>query len=182
MFSWIRDQRRQQLLEQPLPREWKDALDARVRHWKYLDDEKRRRIEGFTRVLLAEKDWAGGSGFELTDEMRVTISGYAGVMTLGMVEPYYFDRLKTIIVYPGTYLPAQPLRSVLKRYVFDCSAWRSLALRPHCAFLGRNRGTEAQSPRKQFGLSRICTPYRWPRRWRGWHSANCGPQEDPSVV
>ncbi len=107
MFSWMRESRRQQLLAQAFPREWNRTLDARVRHWKYLDGEKRRRIEGFAQVLLAEKDWAGGSGFELTDEMRVTIAGYAGVMTLGMVEPYYFDRLKTIIVYPGTYLPSR---------------------------------------------------------------------------
>ncbi len=107
MFSWMRESRRQQLLAQAFPREWNRTLDAHVRHWKYLDGEKRRRIEGFAQVLLAEKDWAGGSGFELTEEMRVTIAGYAGVMTLGMVEPYYFDRLKTIIVYPGTYLPSR---------------------------------------------------------------------------
>jgi len=34
-------------------------------------------------VLVAEKEWVGGSGFELTDEMKVTIACYAGVMTLG---------------------------------------------------------------------------------------------------
>jgi Mlc titration factor MtfA (ptsG expression regulator) len=55
--------------------------------------------------MVAEKDWVGGSGFELTDEMKVTIAGYAGVMTLGLDEPYYFDRLKTIIVYPAGYVP-----------------------------------------------------------------------------
>ncbi len=56
-------------------------------------------------VLAAEKDWAGGSGFVVTDEMKVTIAGYAAVMTLGLPEPYYFDRLKTIIIYPAGYIP-----------------------------------------------------------------------------
>ena len=64
-------------------------------------------LEGVVRVLVAEKDWVGGGEFELTDEMKVAIAAYAGVMTLGLPEPYYFDRLMTIIVYPGTYQPRE---------------------------------------------------------------------------
>jgi hypothetical protein len=106
MFSsWTKSGRRRQLLEAEFPRAWTMALERHVRHWKFLDQEQRRRLEGFVQVVVAEKDWAGGGGFELTDEMKVAISGHAGIMTLGLAEPYYFDRLKTIIVYPGTYMP-----------------------------------------------------------------------------
>jgi Mlc titration factor MtfA (ptsG expression regulator) len=97
--------RRQRLLSGPFADERRRILRERVRHYQYLDARQRERLEGFVQVLVAEKDWVGGSGFELTDEMKVTIAGYAAVMTLGLDEPYYFDRLKTIIVYPAGYVP-----------------------------------------------------------------------------
>lgn len=105
VFSWIRSRRRRQLLQEPIAEEWRSVLLRRVRHYQYLDAAKREWLEGVVRVLVAEKDWVGGGGIELTYEMKVTVAGYAGVMTLGLPEPYYFDRLMTIIVYPGTYQP-----------------------------------------------------------------------------
>ncbi len=81
-------------------------LTQQVRHYQYLNSEQIKRLEGFIQVMVAEKDWVGGSGFQLTDTMKVTIAGYASVMTLGLDKPYYFDRLKTIIVYPSGYLPS----------------------------------------------------------------------------
>jgi hypothetical protein len=105
VFSWIRTRRRQKLLEEPFPREWRDVLNHKVRHFQYLDPHQRARLEGFIQILTAEKDWVGGSGFQLTDEMKVAVAAYAGLMTLGLDEPYYFDRLKTIILYPGVYVP-----------------------------------------------------------------------------
>jgi MtfA peptidase len=104
-FTWLRARRREKILGQSFPENWRSILRDNVRHFRYLDDQQRARLEGFVQVVVAEKDWAGGSGFELTDAMKVTIGGYAGVMTLGLAEPYYFDRLKTIIVYPQVYLP-----------------------------------------------------------------------------
>src|SRR5690606_32157679 len=44
--------------------------------------------------------WTGGSGFVVTDEMKVTIAANAALMTLGLDEPYYFDKLADIILYP----------------------------------------------------------------------------------
>jgi Mlc titration factor MtfA (ptsG expression regulator) len=104
-FPWSIARRRQEILHEPIPRAWQESLKRRVRHYPYLNDDQRRRLEGFVQVVAAEKDWVGGSGFQLTEEMKVTIAGYAGVMTLGLAEPYYFDRLKTIIVYATGYMP-----------------------------------------------------------------------------
>jgi Mlc titration factor MtfA (ptsG expression regulator) len=105
LFPWNRARRRKRLLSQHISPEWRTVLSENVRHFQYLNDQQRHRLEGFVQVMVAEKDWVGGSGFELSDVMKVTIAGYAGVMTLGLIEPYYFDRLKTIIVYPNTYVP-----------------------------------------------------------------------------
>ena len=104
-FSRGRNRRRRELVAQPFPAEWRQVLEQLVRHYQFLNAQQHERLEGFVQVLLSEKDWVGGGGFELHVGMKVTIAGYAGVMTLGMKEPYYFDRLKTIIVYPGGYQP-----------------------------------------------------------------------------
>jgi MtfA peptidase len=105
VFSWIRSRRRQRLLRHPFPDEWRTVLEVDVRHFQYLMQEKRERLERFVQVVVAEKDWVGGSGFALTNSMKVVIAGYAGVMTLGLREPYFFDRLQTIIVYPNVFVP-----------------------------------------------------------------------------
>ena len=54
-------------------------------------------------VLVAEKAWIGGSGFAVTDEMKVTVAGQAALLVLGMDEPYYFDGVQSIIFYEGPY-------------------------------------------------------------------------------
>jgi MtfA peptidase len=105
MAFWNRNRRRQELLAKPLPESARDALRQHVRHYQYLSEPMRARLEEFIQILLAEKDWVGGSGFQLSDTIKVTVAGYAGVMTLGLEEPYYFDRLMTIIIYPSAYLP-----------------------------------------------------------------------------
>ncbi len=105
LSAWFRSRRRKRLLKHPFPHEKYNTLIQEVRHFQYLNSQQRARLESFVQVLTNEKDWVGGSGFELTNEMKVTIAGYAGVMTLGLPESYYFDRLRTIIVYPGEYQP-----------------------------------------------------------------------------
>jgi MtfA peptidase len=105
IFPWIRTRRRQRLLAEPFPLPWHQFVSHHIRHYQYLDARQRQRLEGCIQIMIAEKDWAGGSGFELTDEIKVAIAGYAAVMTLGLDEPYYFDRLRTIIVYSGSYMP-----------------------------------------------------------------------------
>ena len=104
VFSWLRERRRRRWLAATFSDTWRATLRERVRHYQYLNEAQRARLEGFVQVVVAEKDWASGNKFQLTDEMKVTIAGYAGVMTLGLSEPYYFDRLHTIIVYSGGYV------------------------------------------------------------------------------
>ncbi len=51
--------------------------------------------------MSAEKSWEGIDGFVVTDEVKLTISATAALLTLGLKSPYYFDRVESIIVYPG---------------------------------------------------------------------------------
>ena len=103
IFEWLKRRRRRRWLAEPEPVEWAAWLSKNVWQFPYLDAEQRRRVRDFVCVLLREKHWSGGGGSAVTDEMRVTIAGQAALTTLGFGRPYYFDRLKSIIVYPRAY-------------------------------------------------------------------------------
>jgi Mlc titration factor MtfA (ptsG expression regulator)/Flp pilus assembly protein TadD len=103
IFSWLKNQRRKALLAEPLPAQWLRWIERNVRHYAHLDRDRQARIHDTTKVVVAEKDWVGGSGFVVTDEMKVTIAAEAAVLALGMEEPYYFDGVLSIILYPGPY-------------------------------------------------------------------------------
>ena len=108
IFSWLKNQRRKTLVAEPFPRTWHAWLRGNVRHYQHLERQKRLRMLDVIQVFVAEKTWVGGSGFAVTDEMKVTVAGQAALLALGMDEPYYFDGVQSIILYEGPYEhPAQ---------------------------------------------------------------------------
>lgn len=103
IFSFFRNRRRRHWLAQPEPVAWQDWLRKNVWQYGYLAAEQQAKVRRVVCILLHEKHWVGGADLQVTDEMRVTIAGQAALATLGFEKPYYFERLKTIIVYPGTF-------------------------------------------------------------------------------
>lgn len=91
------------MISEPWPGEWESCLRENVWQYALLDETRQQKVRDFVRILLQEKDWVGGNRLGVTDEMRVTITGQAALLTLGFEKPYYFDRLQTIIVYSGVY-------------------------------------------------------------------------------
>ena len=102
-FHFFRNRRRKHWLARPRPRPWEDWLRSNVWQFDHLTGAQQAKIHRFVCILFHEKNWTGGAGFSVTDEMRVTIAGQAGLATLGFEKPFYFERLKTIIVYAGTF-------------------------------------------------------------------------------
>lgn len=74
-----------------------------MRQYSALDERRRHRLRQCTQVLVGEKYWEGCSGLQVTDEIRVTIAAQAALLLLGWNDRY-FDHLKSILVYPHTYL------------------------------------------------------------------------------
>ena len=72
-----------------------------VWQYQFLNPGQQRRVYEFVCILFHEKNWTGGGDLVVTDEMRVTIAGQAALLTLGFQRPYYFGRLRTIIIYSG---------------------------------------------------------------------------------
>jgi Mlc titration factor MtfA (ptsG expression regulator) len=93
--------RRRRALAQPFPDQWRRLLERTMAHWSMLDDAERERLETLIRLLLADKFWEASEGFELTDDIRVTVAGLASLLILGLDYDYY-HRVTSIIVHPTT--------------------------------------------------------------------------------
>ena len=103
LLSWMRARRRRAIAEQPFPGAWHDILRHGVKQAQWLDEAETDRLRSWVAVFVAEKHFEGCGGLEITDEVRVTIAGQAGLVTLGF-EGEWFDALKSVLVYPGDYI------------------------------------------------------------------------------
>ncbi|MGD9721517.1 MAG: zinc-dependent peptidase [Pirellulales bacterium] len=102
IFKWLRERRRRKILATPFPREWLPILQQNVSHYPHLSRDEQATLRDRLRVFIAEKNWEGCDGLELTDEMKVIIAAYACLMTLGL-EGDPFASLLSILIYPSGY-------------------------------------------------------------------------------
>jgi hypothetical protein len=98
-FRWFR---RRQLLRRPVPPEWLGYLEARVPFFRTLSPELRQRFLDQLKVFVWEKEFIGANGFELSDEVRVVVGATAVQLVVHLGLEYY-DRLREIIIYPGSF-------------------------------------------------------------------------------
>jgi Mlc titration factor MtfA (ptsG expression regulator) len=101
IFGWLRRRRRAKLLAEPFPGEWLPMLEA-LPFYAALDADERARLHPILRVIVAEKNWEGCGGLDLTDEIRVVIAAQAALLLLS-IEHEYYRRVRTILVYPSAY-------------------------------------------------------------------------------
>lgn len=102
MFGF-RKRRRARLRATPLPEAWWEIIDRRVPYVQHLSDADREQFGGIIQILLHEKRFEGLGGLEMTDEIRVTVAAQAAVLLLNR-ETKYYPTLKSILVYPSTYV------------------------------------------------------------------------------
>lgn len=102
MFGWLKNRRRKKLLAQPWPEPWSLHLNRNVRLTWELSESEMSALQKRIRVFVAEKNWEGCEGLEVTDEMRVTIAAQASLMLLG-VENFYFDNVKSVLIFPRAF-------------------------------------------------------------------------------
>ncbi len=108
LFSWLRNRRRQKLLAEAFPATWLEFLEENVPHYRTLERQEQAKLHDDLRIFVAEKEWEGCGGLEMTDEVKVTIAAFASLLTLGL-EDNHFDRVVTVLVYPEAYrVPDQP--------------------------------------------------------------------------
>lgn len=101
MFNWLRKRSRKKILQSPFPESWRTILEERVAHYNYLNTQERSQLEELIRFFIAEKNFEGCSGLEITDEIKVVIAAEASLLVLGLPEFQYKD-LQSVLVYPST--------------------------------------------------------------------------------
>jgi Mlc titration factor MtfA (ptsG expression regulator) len=103
IFEWLKQQKRRRLRARSFPKEWLALVQRHVVFFHKLSGSDRFELLGHIQVFLAEKRFEGCGGFEITDEVRVTIAAQACLLLLHR-ETDYFPGLVTILVYPLTYM------------------------------------------------------------------------------
>lgn len=77
---------------------WVEALPF----FSTLAGDEKESLLSITCVLVDNKIWRGLDGFEVTEEVKVTISAQASLLLLG-IEHHFYRGVDEILVYPSTY-------------------------------------------------------------------------------
>ena len=78
------------------------SLNDASRYWQVLDPAERQRLAELADFIVANKRWEAARGFDMTDEVVVTIAVQAAVLILGL-DTGYFGKVTSIIVHPTTF-------------------------------------------------------------------------------
>lgn len=100
LFSFFRDHRRRRLAEAPFPPAWLPIVEQRLTFTKRFTPAEHERFLVVLNVFAHDKEWVGVHGLEVTDEMKVVISGAAARLARNLDLDVY-DQLRTIVVYPS---------------------------------------------------------------------------------
>ena len=103
LWDWFKRRRRRRILSQAFPSGWKGWLEEHVLQYRRVPPELQLRLLDLTQVFIAEKNWEGCEGFEVTDEVRVTIAALASLLVLGRPDELNFDHVLSILVFPDIY-------------------------------------------------------------------------------
>lgn len=101
MFNWFRKRSRKKILQTPFPESWREILVERVAHYTFLDQQEKTRLEELIRFFIAEKNFEGCGGLEITDEIKVIIAAEASLLVLGLPS-FQYTGLQSVLVYPST--------------------------------------------------------------------------------
>ncbi|MDJ0734182.1 MAG: zinc-dependent peptidase [Nostocaceae cyanobacterium] len=95
-------QRRNQVKKRSFSPLWKSIVENNLPIYTSLSSEERRRLQGHIQVFLAEKQFIGCQGLQVTEEMKVIVAAVACLLLLNERDKY-FPKLRSILVYPGVY-------------------------------------------------------------------------------
>ncbi|ACK72247.1 protein of unknown function DUF980 [Gloeothece citriformis PCC 7424] len=102
LFPHLIKRKRNRLKRLPFPPIWQAILENNLPIYSHLSPDERKRLRGHIQVFLAEKQFIGCSGLEVTEEMKLTIAAVACLLLLNE-SGRYFSPLRSILVYPSAY-------------------------------------------------------------------------------
>lgn len=103
MPAYWRKYQRRKLMAQPFPASWRAILKQRLPYFRALPADLQLQLKKHMQVFIAEKQYIGCDGLEVTDEMRVTIAAQACLLLLNRPN-YYYPKLNSILLYPAAFV------------------------------------------------------------------------------
>ncbi|MEH1866282.1 MAG: M90 family metallopeptidase [Nostoc sp.] len=94
--------RRTRLKRRSFPPLWNAIIENNLPIYLCLSPDEIRRLQGHIQVFLAEKQFIGCRGLQITEEMKVTLAAIACLLLLNE-RGQYFPRLRSILIYPNAY-------------------------------------------------------------------------------
>jgi MtfA peptidase len=94
--------RRNQLQTHPFPPLWQATLEHSLPQYLRLSPSERKQLQGHIQVFLAEKQFIGCNGLQITEEIKLNIAAVACLLLLNK-RGKYFPKLRSILVYPTAY-------------------------------------------------------------------------------
>jgi Mlc titration factor MtfA (ptsG expression regulator) len=88
---------------EPFPEQWLHVLETSVALYRRLPPEQRPALRENIQRFIAEKEFWGSAGLEVTDEMKVVIAASACLLVLGLPEFGLYPRTREVIIYPGEF-------------------------------------------------------------------------------
>ena len=122
MFG-LKTRRRNRLRSQPVPASWLEILQRNVPHYGRLSPLEQQDLRGDIHVFIAEKNFEGCGGLEMTDEIKISIAAYACLLLLHLQHDYY-PRLQSVLVYPDAY-PVPAVRRAVGNIVVEGDEMRA---------------------------------------------------------
>lgn len=98
----LRRRRREALVARGLPPALAAIADSSLAIRGRMPPQLRARHDGLIAAFVAEKDFVGCNGFEVTDAVRVTVAAHACLLLVGRPAGLY-DELYSILVYPAAF-------------------------------------------------------------------------------
>jgi MtfA peptidase len=95
--------RRNRLKGRPLSPQQQATLECSLPMYASLTVAERRRLQGHVQVFIAEKQFIGCGGLQLTAQMKITVAAIAALLLLNE-RGKYFPRLRSILIYPDAYI------------------------------------------------------------------------------
>ena len=102
---WRRYQRGK-IIKQPFKKEWRKILQQRVPYFRQMPADLQLQLKQHIQVFLAEKNFVGCNGVNITDEIKVTVAAQACLLLLNRKTDFY-PKLQTILVYPRAFVKSQ---------------------------------------------------------------------------
>lgn len=101
-----REYQRDKLRSLPFKKEWRKIIQQRVPYFRQMPADLQLQLKQHIQVFIAEKDFVGCNGVQITDEIKLTVAAQACLLLLNRKTDYY-PKLKTILIYPRAFVKSQ---------------------------------------------------------------------------